>query len=469
MTSPPPLPTAKPRERTRQILLAGASIVAIVVLVLLVSFSVWRWRLRREMNSRLAEIKAAGQPVNWEDMQRWPVEVPEQENVALIYTQALFRLHEVKGLHIDDLPRRAGAISNELATLIITAVQTNSEALQVAHAITNASRSRYPVNYLDGPAAQLPHLQGLKTLAVALACEAVLQAQEDNPAGASLPVESSLHLSQSLDNEPMLISQLVSSSILSVTSRSLERVLNRTSLPDAQLRQLELEFVKAEATKRLATGLIGERALYNEFLRLAQDDVRKMVSIANQTSESGEPTEMPGRNPGIGWRLIGFFERDRNFFLRAMATNILIAETGPPASLAMTNETDRIEEQARRGFYITSSLLLPSVSGTAVRDASTRASLRAAIVALAIERWRLAHSDSLPGSLDDLVPSFLPAVPTDPFDGKPLRYKPLAQGYVIYSVGMDREDDGGKERPPRSAHVPGEQRYHYDITFIVDR
>jgi hypothetical protein len=34
-------------------------------------------------------------------------------------------------------------------------------------------------------------------------------------------------------------------------------------------------------------------------------------------------------------------------------------------------------------------------------------------------------------------------VPTDPFDGRPLRYRRLADGVVVYSVGDDRADDGG--------------------------
>ena len=38
-------------------------------------------------------------------------------------------------------------------------------------------------------------------------------------------------------------------------------------------------------------------------------------------------------------------------------------------------------------------------------------------------------------SCQSLVPVYLPAVPPDPWNGKPLRYKKLARGYVIYSVG----------------------------------
>lgn len=37
-----------------------------------------------------------------------------------------------------------------------------------------------------------------------------------------------------------------------------------------------------------------------------------------------------------------------------------------------------------------------------------------------------------------------PEVPLDAYDGKPIRYRRLADGVVVYSVGADGKDDGGK-------------------------
>jgi len=55
----------------------------------------------------------------------------------------------------------------------------------------------------------------------------------------------------------------------------------------------------------------------------------------------------------------------------------------------------------------------------------------------------------------------------DPFDGKPLRFKRLANGYMIYSIGRDLHDDGGKEEPPSTTGVAKTE--NYDITFTVER
>jgi len=47
----------------------------------------------------------------------------------------------------------------------------------------------------------------------------------------------------------------------------------------------------------------------------------------------------------------------------------------------------------------------------------------------------------LPDGLAELVPEFLDAVPTDDFDGQPLRYSQAKE--IVYSVGPDFTDDGG--------------------------
>jgi hypothetical protein len=38
----------------------------------------------------------------------------------------------------------------------------------------------------------------------------------------------------------------------------------------------------------------------------------------------------------------------------------------------------------------------------------------------------------------------MPQVPTDPFDGRPLRYVVKDDEYLVYSIGTDGVDDGGQ-------------------------
>jgi hypothetical protein len=106
-------------------------------------------------------------------------------------------------------------------------------------------------------------------------------------------------------------------------------------------------------------------------------------------------------------------------------------------------------------------LPLPPWDEYIVHDAKTHAQLLLSETALGIERYRVANHDQLPAMLQDLVPAYLPAVPTDPFDGKLLRYNRLPKGYLLYSISEDGVDNGGKEWDP--------EKKTGDLTFTVER
>ena len=98
--------------------------------------------------------------------------------------------------------------------------------------------------------------------------------------------------------------------------------------------------------------------------------------------------------------------------------------------------------QARQQFDIVTALLMPAMSNVSERYRSGVGNLR-----------RLCRSGPgahrrdrarWPETLDVLAPNYLPAVPTDPQDGRPLRFKRRLDGVVVYSIGPDGADDGGK-------------------------
>lgn len=64
-------------------------------------------------------------------------------------------------------------------------------------------------------------------------------------------------------------------------------------------------------------------------------------------------------------------------------------------------------------------------------------------VACALERFRLARG-GYPQRLGDLAPDFIDALPHDVIGGGPLIYKRTANGFLLYSVGWNGTDDGGK-------------------------
>jgi len=79
-----------------------------------------------------------------------------------------------------------------------------------------------------------------------------------------------------------------------------------------------------------------------------------------------------------------------------------------------------------------------------------------------------ADSGTLPETLDDLVPDYMPELPADPWTGEPLKYRPEGDGYTLYSVGPDGEDhDGLSERWGPDADWP--EGHPKDIVFVPTR
>ncbi|CAN5688216.1 hypothetical protein BH23PLA1_BH23PLA1_09260 [soil metagenome] len=88
-------------------------------------------------------------------------------------------------------------------------------------------------------------------------------------------------------------------------------------------------------------------------------------------------------------------------------------------------------------------LLAPAHRAAESAEARNSAHLRLLLTELAIRAYRDDHQ-TLPGTLADLVPEFLEAVPSDPFGAGPLKYRIEGDSYRLYSVRPDGIDNDGE-------------------------
>ncbi len=94
-------------------------------------------------------------------------------------------------------------------------------------------------------------------------------------------------------------------------------------------------------------------------------------------------------------------------------------------------------------------LLLPAASRAA--DAEDRGAMQFELVrlAFALAAYRADHG-SYPEKLGDLAPKYVAQVPKDLFTAADLHYRREGAGYVLYSVGCNGKDDGGKSYEDRN-------------------
>jgi DNA-directed RNA polymerase subunit RPC12/RpoP len=481
--SPPPVPVStfstrsnyvvapqSPRPKSRNLALRFGIAVGSIVLLVLCSFVVWRIVLNHEVNTQFAKIRAAGYPTSGAELNTWRAPVPDSENGALVITQAfaLFRTFpdSRSNLIFHVKTGRTNQWSAETRELVKAYLQTNGPALAKARGALLLSRFRYPLDFSYGPETLMPHLPKLKQFADMADLEAALNTGNGHPDQWPQAVEFQLKLGETLDDEPTLISHLVRSAIISTATKSAERSLNHSKPGEEACRSLQAAFTSAGGTNLLPLALVGERAVTIPIFRLSLQEANSVSQDDSNFFTPAPPKQQRfAGKPMPGLWLTGFWERDLNFYLETMDKFISLAALPAPASFALTNFSESVSIVARKRLYITSALLLPEYKIVSVKEARLQANIRLAATAFAVERFRLAKG-RLPGALSELAPQFLDAVPTDPFDGEPLRYHTLPRGYVIYSVGPDGHDAGGRE-PPESK--PSGDKTHYDITFTVER
>src|SRR5881394_1302582 len=81
------------------------------------------------------------------------------------------------------------------------------------------------------------------------------------------------------------------------------------------------------------------------------------------------------------------------------------------------------------------------------------------VVGIALELYRRKYGE-YPKSLDVLVPQYLPQIPADRITGEPVKFTLLNGKPLIYSVGADRDDDGGKPPPGKNGWIAAAQTMH---------
>lgn len=129
------------------------------------------------------------------------------------------------------------------------------------------------------------------------------------------------------------------------------------------------------------------------------------------------------------------------------------ATVAAEARKAVAELDAKIQEKAFRAKYRPLAMLKPAMEQSIGVEAAVRGLRGAVRIMLAAELFK-ADKGEYPVKAEELVPAYLTSLPTDWFtlDRAPLRYvrvdpakDRLGRSFLVYSVGLDGEDHGGKE------------------------
>jgi hypothetical protein len=505
-------------RRTLGRLLVG--LAALATLIALVGAEE-NWRGKRAWERYKHELEAQGEKLDWKDYV--PPPVPDAQNFAMtpllapildfnprprLEGQSLWRdtngynrissLQEELGTlehatadhnqpqtaqRMTDLPGWAAALSGKTnqapaaAAPSLTRAEAAAEVLRglekynpIVDELRSASQrpyARFNIRYAEdfAPAILLPHLAFLKQATVLFQVRASAELALGRTDQAWSDTRMALYLADTLKDEPFVISKLVQVALVQIALKPIWEGLAEHKWSDAQLVEIEQRLGKINLLADAA--MRGERAL----------SLRAMEQLRDQGII--DANDLAKRLPGVfSFLLSGFFYQNelcitrmyQQFFVPvADAANQRIYPSRASANdVAMTNAV----AGGFRPYNLFARMLLPAITQAGTKFAFGQTRVNEAIVACALERYRLAQGQ-LPESLEALSPRFLQKMPHDVITGVPLIYRRTPDGrFILYSVGWNEKDDGGtvlltQAKQPSSDLTQGDWVWQYPAPAAV--
>ena len=409
-----------------------ATTIAVIVFLLLAAIIAWNLS-SRYTDVRLDAIRQNGYPITLSELNTWYQAVPDSQNNAPIY-ERVFALPGFGNFDIN-WPIRGQTFSARYKTELSDLVVSNRMALALFHSAQTSNRCHYSIDFNKLFTTTGGHAFAVISGAKLLCTEALLHASNGDSERAVGSFRAAGLLADSEAEEPWIIAQIARIACWTIIAQRVENAMAQTQMTEQQLASLQAMVAGAERPEALLRGLAGDRAI----------GIAVFAEPIYAFSDGRPPyttTECLKDDLIVGLsKATGIFERDRAFYLEAMAKAVEAASLPFPQRLNLGQKTPSGWGAAPR-FCSISRVVYPRISSMFTSEGDAVARLRTAQVALAVERFRCRHAGRLPARLEELVPDYLTALPPDPLDGKRLRFEVIDSGYAIYTSGVDSRNGG---------------------------
>lgn len=332
----------------------------------------------------------------------------------------------------------------------------------------------------------LPDIQQHREIAWMLKSRALLAIGENRPEDAIRDLMAMHRMARHSAQGATLIDMLVGVALEAIAHHGDQQLVNSGKVTADQLTRYAKQLAKLPPPAQTNRNFTTERFVGLDVIqRLA---AQKMIEEEGDTGILELLELEPGSETmnrlmtvlfqyGIDWNtvLIGFNEYHdqiqaalelKDYSQRTAAMQELVQDLeakvkndSKPANLALAIFATP-EQRARQMTNLLLGLLVPALEQ--VHGAATRGEARANLsqLGVALSAYQK-KTGAFPETLDALVPKYLPQLPNDPYTGNSFVYRIDNEGALVYSLGKNLTDDGGK---------PLDDDYEkYDHVFRVTR
>ncbi len=292
----------------------------------------------------------------------------------------------------------------------------------------------YPLDLSKGFVMELDYLARMRDFGRMLCANAIVQAQAGNIDGALDDIIAGMQLGDALAREPILISQLVRIAMYNTMNDAVRDAFHPGELTTGQTRRVVEHLARADNRQAFADSLSTEAILgLRQFAELSEQSLVFPVDSVTDVL-AGQLYDGPIGRP---WR-----NMDAGAYADIMGR---AAETAQvpyyEAETALTEIDHAIAELSVLRVF--SRMILPGTPRALEAQARHEATLDLIQMGLLLELYCGQHG-AYPESLDTIAPDLGGTLPRDPFTGEAYRYEPSSERFLLYSVGPNQIDDGGR-------------------------
>jgi hypothetical protein len=394
--------------------------------------TLWNMDLAIRARSSIESVE-----VNSLYLETLPAIVSDSQNAAPLYEKALADLKVDAGSDIHNPPLGDNSEFDPKEPATVAFLSRHAATIALLRRAASMPGCRFDADLVDmNLATAVAGLNIERFAANALDLDSREAMARGDTASAIRDAAAILGMSRHFGQRPLLIHSLVGLAIAALGNSTLERALpavrNRDELAGLHLDEL------MPVGRMFQQGLRGE-----EVYGLTMYGGKSPI-VPDAMSASWRDSSPEGRALAVSYATgpAGIFFRV--FFFDEDTYIAMSQEMQNWATLPYYTIQNRVSEAEGMKHGMIPSLISVGMLRAFVACGRIAAEDSCAKAAVAMTCYRLDHG-SMPSRLDDLVPTYLDAVPADPFDDKPIRLAVKADLWIIYSIGPDGVDDGGTE------------------------
>lgn len=407
--------------------------IVVLALILLVGglIGISKAIFTNRYEAEIAAIKAKGEPVTPEQLMGKPI--PAGENAGLVYEQAhnAFENPSVKEqtklLAAFD-PTKADAAKWRAAD---RALQEVSKALALIDQAAAMPLCRFELDWSDPMKATMPTFPATMRMLCRYKCiDAHSSARRGDFGEATRDIVTLFGMAKSMEDCPLTIPQLTRMALVSMAIKAIEDSLEYGALTQSHARTLFDAAGRIDIARGFKRGLQGERIYLME---MYGPDSFAHVAASGGTGSVLEPAER-----GLASLYAhSFLSGDMAIYLEILSRQV----EGANLSYRDAKSQGLFDKPDLPFYAVMSKMGADSMTYGFRYTAEER--LNRTQVFLALQAYK-ARYGGYPASMKELKSRLGWKLPKDPFSEKDFIYKKQPKGFILYSVGPDMKDDGGR-------------------------